>query len=87
MLPAETEDFLEVVLVGGEILSKDENVVHIYKTEGKLTQDEIVHILESIPSIPEAKGHPQKLEHPKGGDYSCLLDVLGGHWNLLEVQF
>ena len=76
--------------MGGEILAKDENVVNVDKTEGKLTQDKVHHMLKGVPSILEAKGYPQKLKHPNGGDYSLLLDVLRGHMNLikplLEVQ-
>ena len=34
VLPAETEDLSEVVNLGGEVLAKDENVVHIEKTKG-----------------------------------------------------
>ena len=83
VLPAETEDLLEVVNVGGEVLAKDENVIDIDKTERQLTQDKVLHTLESIPCIPEAKRHSQKLKHTKGGNYSCLLDVLGCHWNLI----
>ena len=68
MLPAEAEDLPEVVFVVGEIFAKDENVIKVDKTEGKLTQDEVHHVLKGVPSITEAKGHPQKLKHPKGGD-------------------
>ena len=83
MLPAETEDLPEVVHVGGEILAEDEDIIHIYKTEGKLTQDKVHHVLKGVPIIPEAKGHPQKLKHPKGVDNSHLQNVLGGNRNLI----
>ena len=76
MLLAETEDLLEVVHGGGEIFAEDEVIILVYKTEGKFTQDKVHHVLKSIPSIPEAKGHPQKLEDPKGGDNSRLQNVL-----------
>ena len=79
VLPAEAEDLPEVVHVGGEILAKDENVINLVKTELKLTQDEVHHVLKGVPSISEAKEHPQKLIHSKRGDYSHLLDVLRGH--------
>ena len=76
--------------MGGEVLAKDENIIKVDKTEGKLTQDEVHHALKDVSSILEAKGYPQKFKHSKGGDYSLLLDVLGGLRNLLipllEVQ-
>ena len=83
MLPAEMEDLPEFVHVGGEILVEDENIIHVYKTEGKLTQDKVHHALKGVPSIREAIGHPQKLEHHEGGDNSHLKNVLGGHRNLI----
>ena len=70
MLPAETEDLPEVIHMGGEVLAKDENVINVDKTEGKLTLDKVHH------TLPEAKGHPHK--HFEGGDNSCLLNVLRG---------
>ena len=83
MLPAETEDLLEVIHVGGKILAEDEDIIHVDKTEGQLTQDEVHHALKIVPSIPEAKGHPQKLKHPcflHGREFS-----LGGG-QLLRIQ-
>ena len=77
------EDLLEVVHVEGEILAKDENIIKVDKTEGTLTQDDVHHTLKGVPSISEAKGHSQKLKHPKRVDYSHLLDVLRGHTNLI----
>ena len=68
MLTAETEDLPEVVCVGGKILASNKDIIHLYKKERKLTQDEVQHVLKGVPSILEAKGHPQKLKHPKGGD-------------------
>ena len=84
MLPAETEDLLEVIHMGREVLAEDGNDLNLDKTEGKLTQDEVHHMLKGVPSFPEAKGHPQKFEHPKGGDNSSLLNVLGSHGNLIK---
>ena len=66
MLPAVAEDLLEVVHVEGEILAKDENIIKVDKTEGTLTQDDVHHTLKGVPSISEAKVHPQKLEHSNG---------------------
>ena len=57
MLPAETEDFTEVVYMGGEILAEDENLVNVDRAEGQFSQDKVHHMLESIPSILEAKQH------------------------------
>ena len=75
MFLAETEDISEVIM-GGKILAEDEDIIHVGKTEGQITHDEVHHSLKSIPSIPEAKGHPQKLKHSKRGDNSCLQNVL-----------
>ena len=50
----------------GEILAKDENIIKVDKTEGTLTQDDVHHTLKGVPSISEAKVHPQKLEHSNG---------------------
>ena len=35
MFPAEMEDLLEVVPTGGKILAKEENIIHLDKTEGQ----------------------------------------------------
>ena len=35
MLPTEMEDLLEVVPTGGKILAKEENIIHLDKTEGQ----------------------------------------------------
>ena len=69
--------------MGREVFADDENIINVDKTEGKITQDEVHHALKGVLSIPKAKGHPQKLKHPKGGDNSCLLNVLRGHRNLI----
>ena len=67
MLPAETEYLSEVVHVGGEVFAEKENIIKVDKTEGKITQDKVHHVLKGVPGIPEAKGHPQKLKHLEGG--------------------
>ena len=69
---AETEDLPKVVHVEGEILAEDEDSIHIYKTEG-----------QGPSYVEKYSQHPQKLKHPKGGVNSCLLNVLGGHRNLI----
>ena len=76
MLLAATEDLPEVIYVGGEVLANNENVIHVDKTEGKLTHEEVHHTLKGVLSFLEAKGPPHKLKHSKGGDNSCLLNVL-----------
>ena len=39
--------------------------------------------LEGLRRIPQAEGHPHKLEETKGGDDGCLRDVLWVHRHLM----
>ena len=83
MLPAETKNLLEVIDVGGEVLGEDQDIIHEDKTERKLTQNKVHHVLKGVSSVSESNGHPQKFKHSKGRDNSSLLNVLGGHMNLI----
>ena len=67
MLPAEAEDLPEVVFVVGEIFAKDENVIKVDKTEGKLTQDEVHHALKGVPSITECQRAPSETQTSQRG--------------------
>ena len=66
MLPAETKNLPEVIHVGGEVLGEDQDIVHVDKTKGKFTQNEVHHVLKGVSSISNPKRHPQKFEHSKG---------------------
>ena len=91
MLPAETEDLLEVVHMRGQISTKDEDVVHIHKTEKKIFKNLIHQALKGIIGVPKTKRHAQKFLHSKRGDDGGLLDVFRSHRDLiipfLKVEF
>ena len=67
------------------------STVHVDEAEGQITQNLIHKALERVTSIPEAKRHVKKFEHPKGGDDGSLLDILRRNMHLiatfLKVQF
>ena len=90
MLYTEDTILLEMILMRREILGEDMNIIHVDKTEGKITQNLIHKALKHVASVSEAKGHAKELEHPKGGDDGGLLDVLQRNRYLivtfLEVQ-
>ena len=67
MLPAVAEDLLEVVHVGGKILAEDKDIIHVYKTEGNLTQDKVHLALKGVPAFRRPKGILKNLNIPKGG--------------------
>ena len=82
MFPAETEDFMEVIHVGGEILAEDENIIHLDEAEGQLTRTRsIMH--ERCSQHSRGQRASSEIQTSKGGDNSCLLNVLGGHRNLV----
>ena len=60
-----------------------QNVVQVDEDAVQPVQHLVHEALEGLPGIPEAKGHPQKLEEAEGGDHRRLGDVLGGHWHLV----
>ena len=43
--------------------------------------------LEGLRRVPQAEGHPQKLEETEGGDDGCLRDVLWGHRDLMVPSY
>ena len=83
MLPAETKNQPEVIRMGGEVLGEDQDTVHVDETEGKFTQNKVYHALKGVSSIAKPKRHPQKFDHSEGSDDGSLLNVLGGHRNLI----
>ena len=83
MLPAETKNLPEVIHVGGEVLGEDQDIIHVDKTEEKFIQNMVHHGLKGVSSVSKPKRHPQKFEHSEGSDDGSLLNVLGGHRNLI----
>ena len=67
----------------GEVLQEDQDIVHIDKTEGMITKNKVDHELKGVSSISKPKRHPQKFIHSKESDNGSLLNVLGGHRNLI----
>ena len=65
MLPAETEDLLEVIHMGREVLAEDGNDLNLDKTEGKLTQDEVHHMLKGVFAFWRPKGILRDSNIPK----------------------
>ena len=92
MLPAETEeDILKVIHMRGLILTEDEDVFHIHKTERKISKNLIHQASKGITGVPQTKRHAQKLVPPKGDDDGGLLNVFWSHRDLiitfLKVEF
>ena len=79
MLPAVKKNTSRVIHVGGEVLGEDQDIVHVDETERKLTQNKGHHLLKGVTSTRGIL----KLEHSEGSDESSLLNVLGGHRNLI----
>ena len=78
------EDLSEAVLVLSEGRAGDEDVVDVDEHALQVSKDVVHQALARLSCISQAEGHPHCLEHAEGGDDSCLLDVAGLHWNLME---
>ena len=76
MLLTEDKNLLEMVHMRREILGEEKDIVHLDKTEGKITQNLIHKVLKWFTSLPEAKRYAKKFEHPEGGDDGGLLNIL-----------
>ena len=65
MEAAEVEHRVEMLLMRGQRVRENEDVVKIDKTKLKITKDPVHHPLEGLVSVPEAERKVEKFEEAK----------------------
>ena len=66
----------EMVYMGVEIRTEDQDILDIDKTKRKVTKDLIHHPLEGVPGIPESKRKVEELKYTEQHNDCCSLDVV-----------
>jgi len=69
--------------VGGEVLRKHKDIVHVYKSIRNVAKNLVHKPLECVSGVPETKRHDEELEHPKLRDDRRLLYVPLHHGHLI----
>jgi hypothetical protein len=61
----------------------DEMVIQVCEDEREVAKQLVHEALEGLSCICQTERHKQIFKQPKGGDDGGLLDVLGGHGDLM----
>ena len=82
--PEEGPEVGQVLLFRG---ARDEDVIQVDEEEGQVLEHRVHEALEGLRRVPQAEGHPQKLEETEEGDDGCIRDVLWVHRHLMVLPW
>ena len=65
------------------VLAGNQDVVQVGIAAVETSKDLVNEPLETLGSVPQAKGHTGELEQPERHDHGRPGDVRGFHWNVV----